>query len=916
MNHTDPATVQSDETRARVDAALGSGTPEAVWPTSAADVAQALERSLATDAQAKRPQKTPSSAHVDIRVPDGVTEKVPPSRTPSVAPGRPILDALTGLRLFLALNIMNYHFGLEQFKGAPAFIRNIADAGHVGVNLFFVMTGFILSYVYLDAKGARPLNARRFWIARFSRLYPVYLLGLLLWLPFLPQKIADEKLTGFTIFGVLLSVPSLTQAWFPGAACQWNCPGWSASTDAFFYLVFPLVAAFLYPRIRFDGPWKILAWVGGLWLASLVPPALYMFAEATGEFVGGYHFWLAALKYHPLARTPEFLIGVVLGKYFLTLLERGPISERWGRAGTVAVGAVFLVLSVSPIVPYPLLHNGLLLPLFAVIVLGLASGRGALTRFLSIPRFVRLGEASYCLYILHNPVWEALYRSLTALGMNTDDGHAFWFYALYAVVAVGLSSVAFHSFEVPMRELLRAKFDPTSGARAASGIRPPRVWPTSLPTSWRGWPWGTLISGAALVVGLLNLALYGHAFPAQRLGMPSPPAVTASIEPQVVQLIDPRKLEGGLGAAGWRALSGEWKLEGGALTQKTRAGFDHLAYSTTSLTPPYTLRAQFRAPDGGGAGLSFNAPDPGTRNGAQVVRYSDDGKGLLWGQFDARGEYVNQGSASLKPEQANLPNSLHALEIEAEQDAYTIRLDGAVIASDVPLISESGHAGLQSSVGTVAFDALEVRTGNSSVASKARAVTPSPSAPQTAVSTDPPPAIKASFTATFERQPLDAGWIAVGGDWALEGSTYVQRRAEGYDQGLFYNQTFGAPYVLHVRLRHTSGSGGGAFFNAAQAGSKNASEMVRFTDDGHAVAWGSYDANGAFAGQGSAPVPVPGQAAHDLEINVSQSAFTLKLDDRILAKDVAFQARNGYIGLQTSMSAVAFEAVEVKPEAK
>ena len=914
MNHTDPATVRADKTRVRADAALESGTPDAALPTPADDVADGLQRSLATDARAKRPQETPSSTHKDIRVPDGVAEKVSPSRTPSLTPRRPILDALTGLRLFLALNIMNYHFGLEQFRSAPAFIRNIVDAGHVGVNLFFVMTGFILSYVYLDAKSARPLNARRFWIARFSRLYPVYLLGLLLWLPFLPQKIADEKLTGFTIFGVLLSVPSLTQAWFPGAACQWNCPGWSASTDAFFYLVFPLVAAFLYPRIRFDRPWKILVWVGGLWLASLVPPALYMFAEATGEFVGGYHFWLAALKYHPLARTPEFLIGLMLGKYFLTLLERGPISERWGRAGTVAAGAVLLLLCVSPVIPYPLLHNGLLLPLLAVVVLGLASGHGALTRFLSIPRFVGLGEASYCLYILHNPIWEVLYRSLTALGMNTDDGHAFWFYALYVVIAVGLSYVAFHNFEVPMRELLRAKFDPTSGARVAPGM--PWARTTLLPTSWRGLPWGTLLSGAALVVGLLNLALYGHAFPAQHLGIPTLPAATASVEPQTVQLIDPKKLEGGLGAAGWRALSGEWKLEGGALTQKTKAGFDHLAYSTTNLMPPYTLRAQFRAPDGGGAGLSFNAPDPGTRNGAQVVRYSDDGKGLLWGQFDARGEYVNQGSASLKPEQANLPNSLHALEIEAKQDAYTIRLDGAVIASDVPLISESGRAGLQSSVGTVAFDALEVRIGNSSGASNAQAVATNPSAPQIAVSTSSSSATKASFTATFERQPSDAGWIAAGGDWALEGGTYVQRRAEGYDQGLFYNQTFGAPYTLHVRLRHTNGSGGGAFFNAAQAGSKNASEMVRFTDDGHAVAWGSYDANGAFAGQGSAPVPVPGQAAHDLEINVSRSAFTLKLDDRILAKDVAFQARNGYIGLQTSMSTVAFEAVEVKPEAK
>ncbi len=915
MKPDDHATERPAEPAVRTEELSAANAPR---PERVADH-QRTQKSRTTEPEtAHALETTPSGTRVLNRVPDGVAEKSASRPPPSTAPRRPILNALTGLRLFLALNIMNYHFGLEQFKNAPAFLKNIAEAGHVGVNLFFVMTGFILSYVYLDAKSAKPLNARRFWIARFSRLYPVYVLGLLLWLPFLPQKIQDEKLTGFTIFGVLLSVPSLTQAWFPGAACQWNCPGWSASTDAFFYLVFPLVAAFLYPRIQFDRPWKIVAWVGGLWLASLVPPALYLFAEASGEFVGGYHFWLAALKYNPLGRTPEFLIGVVLGKYFLRLLADGPVSPRWGLAGTVSAGLVLTLLAFSPNLPYPLLHNGLLLPLFAVIVLGLASNHGPLTRLLSFSSLVRLGEASYCLYILHNPIWELLYRGLTAIGADTGGGNAFWFYALYAVVALGLSYIAFHAFEVPMREWLRVKFDPSSGARAI----PPRpwAWPTALPiwppNAWRSLPWSALLSGLALAVGLLNLALYGHALPGQRLETAATPAAsTAPAGAQAVQLIDAKKLAGGLSGAGWRTLSGEWKLEGSALVQKTAEGYDHLAYQAASFTPPYTLRAQFRAPGGGGAGVSFNAPDPGTRDGAQVVRYTDDGQGLLWGQFDAAGQYLNQGSATLKPEQANRPNSLHALEVEAKQDAYTIRLDGAVIASDVPLLSRSGHVGLQSSQGTVAFDALEVKTGDSGETPNPPAPDANPSNPQT-LQTETPPSANATFRATFDRAPSQAGWIAAGGDWALEGGGYVQRRAEGYDQGLFYKQVFGAPYTLRVRLRHTNGSGGGVFFNAAQAGSKNAAEMVRFTDDGSAIAWGHYNEQGAFAGRGSAPVPAPGQTPHDLEIVVSQSAFTVKLDDRILTRDVAYQSRSGYIGLQTSMSAVAFESIEVTPGAR
>ena len=102
----------------------------------------------------------------------------------------------------------------------------------MGVPFFLILSGFILSYSYLGQLrfgGER----RRFWEARFCRVYPVYLLSLLIDWP-----IRGQMTAGFTI-----AVLTATQAWNPanGLAQMWNFPAWTLSVEAFFYLCFPLL---------------------------------------------------------------------------------------------------------------------------------------------------------------------------------------------------------------------------------------------------------------------------------------------------------------------------------------------------------------------------------------------------------------------------------------------------------------------------------------------------------------------------------------------------------------------------------------------------------------------------------------------------------------------------------------------------
>ena len=83
------------------------------------------------------------------------------------------LPALTGLRCFAALNIVFFHFSDPKWFGPFA---PIVDNGYTSVSFFLLMSGYILAYNYADRAGAGQLSTRNFWIARLSRLYPVYIL--------------------------------------------------------------------------------------------------------------------------------------------------------------------------------------------------------------------------------------------------------------------------------------------------------------------------------------------------------------------------------------------------------------------------------------------------------------------------------------------------------------------------------------------------------------------------------------------------------------------------------------------------------------------------------------------------------------------------------------------------------------------
>ena len=303
---------------------------------------------------------------------------------------KPQLPALTGIRTLLAVNIMFFHFTPPHMTYLYPLINN----SYVFVGFFFLLSGYILAYNYADRPT--PLLKRDFWRARFARLYPVYLLSLVLSFVMLNAE-WHARSHGQFLEGVVLT-PLLLQGWSPALATFWNTVAWTPSCEALFYFAFPWLIRLPWPKT----PARLIALLLGVWCLGMVPHSFYMLFNPdhlpgpANRYSSG--IWIRTLKYTPLAYACTFLAGITLAKLqgSLTLTAR----QRTLVAGASLIAiAVFFATTVDR-VPYILMHGGLLVPLFAALVVGL-SGQNIFAAFFAWKPIELLGQASYALFLLH-----------------------------------------------------------------------------------------------------------------------------------------------------------------------------------------------------------------------------------------------------------------------------------------------------------------------------------------------------------------------------------------------------------------------------------------------------------------------------------------------------------------------------------
>jgi peptidoglycan/LPS O-acetylase OafA/YrhL len=364
---------------------------------------------------------------------------------------RPRLPALTTIRFFAALQVVLFHMRVTgMLAGGPWWYQNFASIGYVGVNCFFVLSGFILVYTYA---GAIP-KARRFWQARFARIYPAYAFSLAVSAPFFFYAVRHLDLPMFVwskehlIAASILTV-SLLQSWIPQAALTWNSVCWSLSVEAFFYLMFPLLLVWtkgLTSRRLLAGVvvWSVVSLTFSVWYIVVHPDGIDKISSPEITL-----FWKNLLSFNPLVRIPEFLVGLFAGRLFLLRKTDAKFATPLTLCGAVIVATLTALVGK---IPNALISAGFLSPAFAAIIYGLAL-QPRWSWFLGSRWLMLLGEASYSLYLLHSLVISRVFDALAFL--------PHWMRVAAALGAsIGAALVIYLVIEGPARRALRPRRGP------------------------------------------------------------------------------------------------------------------------------------------------------------------------------------------------------------------------------------------------------------------------------------------------------------------------------------------------------------------------------------------------------------------------------------------------------------------------
>jgi peptidoglycan/LPS O-acetylase OafA/YrhL len=381
-------------------------------------------------------------------------------------PGIPESRALTGLRGIAAVLVVMHHASLHiGGTGLPA-MGELLRRGYLGVDLFFVLSGFVISMVYgfwftggppgaaLPGTGGKAGQDRTdtagavavFLMRRAARVWPLHA-------AVLAALLADAALSGGPLPSPRFALANfmLVQGW--GVSGEINAPAWSVSTEFLAYLLFPLLA----------GPVLRRRWGAALGLAAVA--ALLAACLALAPTGPGRRGLLDIYQNYSVLPAMRCLAGFLLGMLAWRAGQRPEVARQAARPW-VAPGTLLLALGMM------LAGAGdlLVLALLPVMVLALHHGRGRAWRLFTVQPLHGLGTLSYAIYLIH-------YALLPVLD---GPGPVAARLALYALATLLLAALAHQLVERPTRRLVRWM---------GEAVVMPVARPAFARLARRGWAW-------------------------------------------------------------------------------------------------------------------------------------------------------------------------------------------------------------------------------------------------------------------------------------------------------------------------------------------------------------------------------------------------------------------------------------------
>lgn len=354
------------------------------------------------------------------------------------------LPVLTGIRFLAALMVFFYHYGTVIFSFKPGgypFLNAIFDEFYIGVGIFFVLSGFVITYNYYDQDIFKKNNLARFILKRIVRIFPLYILLLLLYYAYYFYKNIQVSPQEYFLNFTLLKGYSST-FWDSGIM-----QAWSLTTEENFYLFAPIIFYLISKKVKYYKQIVLFFFLGLLLFVFFkIFPLWGLFGDfktvAFNTFFG---------------RCFEFFVGVFLAVYFkqnsLYLLNKYGSSKLFLKKFTY-LGIFFIVICIILQITIKnnygsesligIFVNNFLLPLgVGCFLFGLIVEKTIVYKFFRNRFVIILGYSSYAFYLLHAGIIANYFMNL--FGHNT---------ILLLIFLQALSIFIFYAVEKPIKNYL------------------------------------------------------------------------------------------------------------------------------------------------------------------------------------------------------------------------------------------------------------------------------------------------------------------------------------------------------------------------------------------------------------------------------------------------------------------------------
>ncbi|WP_049642425.1 acyltransferase family protein [Candidatus Rhodobacter oscarellae] len=326
-----------------------------------------------------------------------------------------------GLRGVAAVAVFFYHFHhVPALAPLTERLPGFFGTGWVFVDLFFILSGWVVGHVYHNRLATRPDAAYEFFVARAARLYPLLLTSLLAWYVVMPLLGVAVDWTG--LGDCLPQLLTLSFTWGPLACTVPVAPAWSISAEAAVYLAFPLLLWSGVTRTAARAATLIaLGVLGYASLAAFGPGIHTIDGMAPIRAAFGFAMGLGLWRLGDMGNLPQgrFAAGMQIGSFF-------------GIAALVALGGA----------PF-----GIIL-LFALLVWAMVCGSGPVVKLCRTHLLVMLGRLSFGIYLWHWFAIVLMQQASPALGPTTIA-------ATSVALVVVWAHVSYTLIEAPGRRAIR-----------------------------------------------------------------------------------------------------------------------------------------------------------------------------------------------------------------------------------------------------------------------------------------------------------------------------------------------------------------------------------------------------------------------------------------------------------------------------